>query len=662
MSKKFPQKPKPSIFARILIQLLDDANFYTRAEWGRFLGISEPAISQWVNDRTLPRADLLRMVVDVLRTRGGVAAGEGLMALDAIMDDPADMISPLGARLGPTLRSYLKIRSIGEIGRSMREAIEGGAAIPTQPTVETGLVTPDAVPAAAAMTVSLPTRAHGLGPAWRMPRLLRAEGAHGRERQVSVDDLAAAPRIVLMGSVGSGKTAFLNFLHSQHPRWRRSESLSLRNLSTEALEGWLNARRTASPKVPLIIDGLDEMPLEVREQATAKLVDFTAHNADAPILIASRPVSELERLSAFECFSIAPLSDVDLVAEITRSSLASRCPVEVDRFLCHLTERETLRPALRNHLFLQIAWSLFENKAVTPFAESVILKEYMHVLFERDHIQGFSRIREPWASSQGLFRILGEISLNLLRSEESAFDEHRLAQWIKKPARDVPVDKLLDLLLVLGVLAEDDEKYYFSHRVFPEYFAAHYVIDSAASAAEYFRLPHQRSRMDGAMRMACSLASDATPLLEAMMSASSSSGRDFILLAQILAQPIEAEPEILADSCRMLVAWLNEQTAGWELVDEEHETADSSARWHVCAHVRQQADTEAVAGTLRAIHQARSGPACAPLRTYLKEAHSSFLPVFSDAMEVEGRLKVSFGHGNLPSGDARVAVEHLQLA
>lgn len=665
MSKKFQLKPKSSVFARILVQLLDESGFYTRAEWGRFLGVSEPAISQWVNDRTLPRPDLLRMVIDLLKTRGGVAAADGLIALEAIMDEPADAISPLGGRLGPTLRSYLKVRSIGEIGRAMREGVEVCAARPVRGNANDAPRPAYTVPGdapAATLAGSLPVRAHGLGPAWRVPRLLRAEGAHGRERQVSVDEFAAVPRIVLAGAVGSGKTAFLSYLHSQHPLWRRSESLALRNLSADALKGWLDEHRLASPEVPLIIDGLDEMPLGVRDRATATLNDFAARCANAPILIASRPVGELEQLSAFESFSIAPLSDVDLVAEVTRSPLASRCPVEVDRFLCHLTERETLRPALRNHLFLNIAWSLFENKAVTPFAEGVILKEYMHVLFERDHIQGFSRVREPWASSHGLLRILGEISLNLLRSEEPAFDEQQLAQWIEKPARDVPVDKLLDLLLVLGVLAGDDQKYYFSHRVFKEYFAARYIIDSAASAAEYFRVSHQRNWMDGAMRMACSLASDATPLLETMMSKGSAAGRDYALLAQMLAQPIEAEPEILDDSCRTLIAWLDDQTAGWEPIEEEHETADSSARWHVCAHIGQSAEREVVAGTLRAIHQARSGPACAPLRIYLKEARSPFLPIFSDAMEVEGRLKVSFGNGIVPQGDARVAVEHLQLA
>ena len=46
MSRKPQSKPRASVFARVLQQLLDETGFYTRAEWSQFLGISEPALSQ----------------------------------------------------------------------------------------------------------------------------------------------------------------------------------------------------------------------------------------------------------------------------------------------------------------------------------------------------------------------------------------------------------------------------------------------------------------------------------------------------------------------------------------------------------------------------------------------------------------------------------------
>jgi hypothetical protein len=163
------------------------------------------------------------------------------------------------------------------------------------------------------------------------------------------------------------------------------------------------------------------------------------------------------------------------------------------------------------------------------------------------------------------------------------------------------------------------------------------------------------------MRMACSLASDATPLLEAVISNEKSHSRDFILLAQMLAQPIAAQPKVLGDSCRTLVSWLDDQTSSWRVIEDDHAAGDTSARWLVCAHVGRPKEGEAVVRTLRAIHQARSGPAYEPLKAHLSEARSPFLLIFSEAMDIEGRLKVNFGNGNLPKGTARVAVENLQL-
>ena len=660
MSRKSQSKPRASTFARVLQQLLDETEFYTRANWSQFLGISEPALSQWVNDRTVPRADLLRMAIDLLETRGGVGAGEALMALEAIMDKPSEKISPIGVRFAPNLRSYLRVRSLAEIGRSMRDQmadkiveLDEARAVPT---VEIDIIAP-------ATEVDVPElRAYGLGPAWRVPRLIRASGPHGRERQVSVDEFAAGSRIALVGTVGSGKTAFLSYLQTQHPRWQRSEGISLRNLSADELGDQLAARNSCLRTSPLIVDGLDEMQMDHREKAIALIDRFATQSAEAPILIASRPVGELDRLSTFESFSIAPLSDVDLVAEVTRSSFASRSPIEVDRFLCHLAESENLRTALRNPLFLKIAWSLFENSAVTPFAEGIVIKEYMHVLFERDHKQGFSRVREPWATSHSLLALLGEISLHLLHREDDLFDEVILAKWIEKSAWKPPVGKLLDLLLMLGLLTEDAQRYCFSHRIFKEYFAARFIIESAASALDYFQSAPKRATMSGAMRMACSLASDATPLLKAVMSSGKSYSGNFTLLAQVLAQPITAHPKVLDDSCRTLVSWLDDQTSDWKVIEEEHPAEDTSARWFVCAHVGRPPEGEAVARTLRSIHQARSGPAYGPLKAHLSEARSPFLPIFSEAMDVEGRLKVNLENGNLPKGAGRVAVENLQFA
>ncbi|MDP1027767.1 hypothetical protein Q5H91_11120 [Sphingomonas sp. KR1UV-12] len=662
MSRKASAEQKSSVFARVVRQLLDDTAFYTRVQWSQYLGISTPALSQWTNDRTVPRADLLRMVVDLLRTRGGVAAGEALVALEAIMDQPAESISPIGTRFAPSLRDYLAVRSLGEVGESLRH-------LPLAEQIavlrDGAMGVPFADPKVEASSADLRTSsddAERLPPLWRTPRLVRTRGPRERERRVLMNEFDELRRILLVGAPGSGKSSLLDFLQRERPRWRKAKRTSLRHHPIDGLEDWLAGLGARDPDLPLIIDGFDELPREHRAQAASLLGRYADRAGEPSILVASRPVAELDRFELFDRISIAPLSDVDLVAEVTHSSLASRDPVGAERFLCHLSERDSLRSAVRSPLFLQIAWSLFERNAVTPFHEGAVIREYMHMLFERDNRHGFSRVREPWATSHNLLSILGEVALKLLSHRQSSFDEDALASWIGHSSWNVPTGKLLDLWLVHGLLNEQDGRYSFTHRIVEDYLAARYAVASSASALDYLSDDPAGASSRGAIRLACSLTSDATPLLETFTRRSVKHAADYTLLAQMLAQPIAAKPQTIEDSCRALVGWLEDSTSEWKVIGDEGHPSSEPAKWLVCAQVGHATGVNAVSETLRAIHQARSGPACVPLKAYLSEAKSSFLPIFSEALEVEGRLKVDVGLADAPRRAARVAVEALHLA
>lgn len=113
-------KKKNSLFAISLRRLLDSTNYYTRAEWARFLGVSTPAISQWVNDKTLPRPDLIRMIVDVLRKTACKETADIISEFEGLGDLPSKEISPLGSRFEPSLNEYLKEGSFFRFGQQLR--------------------------------------------------------------------------------------------------------------------------------------------------------------------------------------------------------------------------------------------------------------------------------------------------------------------------------------------------------------------------------------------------------------------------------------------------------------------------------------------------------------------------------------------------------------
>jgi transcriptional regulator with XRE-family HTH domain len=108
-----------SPFARAIRRLLDDTDYFTRSEWARFLGVSTSALSQWANDKTVPRADLLRIILDVLRSSAGVPP-EPLADFDQIARRPAHEVSPLGSRMLPTISDYLGRSTFLRLGNELR--------------------------------------------------------------------------------------------------------------------------------------------------------------------------------------------------------------------------------------------------------------------------------------------------------------------------------------------------------------------------------------------------------------------------------------------------------------------------------------------------------------------------------------------------------------
>jgi transcriptional regulator with XRE-family HTH domain len=95
-----------SLFANVLTHLLDRTDLFTRQEWAEFLKVTPAAISQWVNDKTIPSPELLRMIVSVLRESDGVPA-QLLSEFDRVAQLPSAEISPHGDRLDRTLADYL---------------------------------------------------------------------------------------------------------------------------------------------------------------------------------------------------------------------------------------------------------------------------------------------------------------------------------------------------------------------------------------------------------------------------------------------------------------------------------------------------------------------------------------------------------------------------
>lgn len=95
-----------SDFARALKGLLDETGVFSRKQWAELLDVSQSAISQWVNDRSIPQPELLRMVIDVLKDTDGVPRNI-LEDFQVIATASSRSVSPHGHRFGRSVADYL---------------------------------------------------------------------------------------------------------------------------------------------------------------------------------------------------------------------------------------------------------------------------------------------------------------------------------------------------------------------------------------------------------------------------------------------------------------------------------------------------------------------------------------------------------------------------
>lgn len=112
-----------SVFAEALAGLLDQTGLFDRSEWARFFGVTPDTLDLWVRDQTLPRSDLLLLLLSVLADTADVPP-DPIAAFWAIADRPATEVSPLGAKMGRSVSWYMNQSGFEQVARVLREGSE----------------------------------------------------------------------------------------------------------------------------------------------------------------------------------------------------------------------------------------------------------------------------------------------------------------------------------------------------------------------------------------------------------------------------------------------------------------------------------------------------------------------------------------------------------
>lgn len=620
---------RQSKFARALVGLLDEAGVFKRSEWATYLGVSASAISQWVNDRTIPRADVLRRIVDVVE-RSASAPSAPLESFRAMAERPASQVSPHGDRMAPSVARYLEETTYEAAmlelrGRPISEQVEAlrSGTRPMPAEISSGdasaSIAQDAKP----------------GAYWRepVPRKTRLDASCvGTLRDDLVEALSSSPRVIVFGEAGTGKSSSVaNVLAEYFGRTVRRVDLG------QVPEGaWCESTSWSESEdpVPMFADGFDQIAVDERSLAAEAISRWSVGR---PTIVTSRPVAELDRLEDFVRVEAKSL---------TRSEswrlLCRRADDVRTEFIGRLWERDELADVLNRPLLIEGALKAGRSDgASTWFRQTEVLDACLAEFAERDSRRRHVRRAEPWAKASRVRYWLHWMALRAVDTGCDALEEAWLDEASVRPTPPIAREVLSYVAELTGlVVQESSRRWHPRDPTWLTFWAAHGFVESTRSASSMFAGRLHEARLRDVFVHSCGLTNDATELLDVAMNAKLSELERAVLLVRGLEQSLVASAESVIGACDAAVGALERLTSEWRIVDGRASSPRRSV-WSTVARgaAPRAEDFHAARALLGMLHRSRSSPSQDLIIERLARSGVAYARELSKSFAYEGRLE-----------------------
>ncbi|MFJ2107714.1 NACHT domain-containing protein [Streptomyces microflavus] len=342
--------------------------------------------------------------------------------------------------------------------------------------------------------------------------------------------LTDRPRVLLRGEAGAGKTTLLWWLAAHASARTLDDDLAplnglvpfvvpLRTLRARggtfpgpaelsgaaglvvdaAPEGWAS-RVLESGRALLLVDGLDEVPPEDREQAHDWLSQLLARYPETRCAATVRPLAvepDWLRSEGFAELCLLPMRNEDIQAFVASWHRAARLSEEDDTDRLDALEQDlsrqfdqnpTLRDLARTPLLCAVICALHRRRdGLLPETRWKLYRSALEMLL--GHRDQRRRIGDPEGidlSVEEHTQLLQRIAVWLVREGQSEFTREQalrqlgraLAGMERVSAQGSPAKILTHLLNRSGLLQErTDDTYQFIHRTFQDYLAAKEFIE-----------------------------------------------------------------------------------------------------------------------------------------------------------------------------------------
>jgi hypothetical protein len=319
------------------------------------------------------------------------------------------------------------------------------------------------------------------------------------------------------------------------------------------------------------------------------------------------------------------------------------------RFVSCLKERPDVFRELQNPLLLSYSARLFERHSLTASYDTDLFEKCLTLLVDEwDERKNISRFYDSWTRPHNLFRSLSSLCYHTLIAQMSEFTSQKVESWVSKYPGDAPTEKILGVLSELtGIIQPShDGKWRFAHTTFQEYLAARYVVESSKDATQLLAKWLNEPRVSNVLKFACAVTNDASNLLRFALTADwPGQAEKMAALADIIAQQLTAEPELIKRSCETLGNWFDSLFANWEVTTMDNDEQIPIPKWRLTARKTKKSDAldpntrKSLLRSLHAVHRARSSPAKPHLFERLSASPNGVVKAMGASLEVEGYLQ-----------------------
>lgn len=322
----------------------------------------------------------------------------------------------------------------------------------------------------------------------------------------------AGEQIIISGIAGSGKSMTMRYLYLQlcksqgnlipvflelrHVGFRGGQDVigyvidQIANF-THSIERQAFLSVLKERRVVFLLDGFDEIAIEVRERAEKDILEIARSYPLCPILVSSRPDSRFQRWHSFIEAKVCPLS-IEQVEELIAKTKYNE-PTKIN-FMRRIKEGlfSSHKELLSNPLLATMMLMTFEEFAEIPSKMHIFYRSAFEVLFRRHDATkvDFHREFKTELSIDDFERIFATFCLmSYLDSVHSFEDEASIMKYIEKAIQYEGVKALSrdlkdDLVDNICIVLHDGEQFAFLHRSFQEYFSAVFLANRSVEAFE----------------------------------------------------------------------------------------------------------------------------------------------------------------------------------